>query len=268
MDVAQLFTPLIQANFYRKKGYIPFQGWPFFSTLVEAIMTRNDRPSLRHWKAFERPSIVQQAILLMHTGRPSPLVIDGDIDMSKSGLGLQETLESVVLDLGMLLFESLSAFVQIEYLEFRCTKDVDPPYIDYAFTPFIPRIGTILVPMASHLPDTSDDDSRIAWYQRIDRHVLLKHSPWKFDKLYCLAAFTTLLAMDPLDPGICAVNNGEGLGVLGKLWDKLSSKAGELQQYVPPIKARYVGPCLGIVYDYSKETPFFFATSIPPLVGP
>ena len=91
-------------------------------------MTRNGRPSLRHWKAFERPSIVQQAILLMHTGRPSPLVIDGDIDMSKSDLSLQETLESVVLDLGMLLFESLSAFIEIEYLEFRCTEDVDRIY--------------------------------------------------------------------------------------------------------------------------------------------
>jgi len=131
MDVARLFTPLIQANFYRKKGYT-ISRVAFFSTLVEAIMTRNGRPSLRHWKAFERPSIVQQAILLMHTGRPSPLVIDGDIDMSKSGLSLQETLESVVLDLGILLFESLSAFIEIEYLEFRCTEDVDRIYTTHS----------------------------------------------------------------------------------------------------------------------------------------
>lgn len=242
-DVMGSFDILFGRNPKRK---LPEDGTNRLCLLIESVMSQKDCHSLRHWEAYDRPLVVKQAIALLATGSyQEPTLLCQYVDMSKSGLSLLETLQDMILDLGIVMHQHQLAIVEIEGVQFGKNKEDGVRPIEYAIGPSSINQSTLLIPMASRLPRTETNSSPGMWYEDIGNNKLNPTSTDQWGKMsWPRAALTTLIAVQPLD--LSFGNPPITAGILERN-DKFVSKKGWaaiVSGFLPPVKTRYLGPCL------------------------
>lgn len=234
-------------------------GLHYLPLLIERGMTRKRCRSLRHWTRFDRPDVVRQAVDLMaYGGHKDPDLLYPYLDMSLSGLPLVETLQNVILDLGTIMHECHLAIVEIDRVQFGMKKKLkySDRHIEYAFGPSSMTQGTLLIPMASRLPGSHTELGPVLWYNEIPTVKItgLKGSPG-----YRASVFTTLMAVQPLDPSFGNPGPSITTGILEGKKEFVNKRAwaATAPDFLPPVKTRYLGPCLAIICDNSEQVGSF-----------
>jgi len=198
------------------------------SRLIESVMSQRHCHSLRHWEADDRPAVVKQAITLMATTEAyqEPKLFPQHVDM------LLETLQNIILDLGILIHQCQWAIVEILGTGKKYRRR---PFFDYAFGPSSINKSTLLIPMASRLPGTFLNPGQAIWYEKV---------PEKTQSIKVSAAFSTMIAVQPLDPSF---GNPPITDRILERDNKVVRKESWAASLLPPVKTKYLGPCLAII---------------------
>ncbi|KAH8804435.1 heterokaryon incompatibility protein-domain-containing protein [Xylogone sp. PMI_703] len=241
--VVDCFRPL-QENLYIQSAGRGSNNFPKLALLVEYIMTWYERPSLSTWEGKERRLVVYEALRTMMTGK-HPESKSAATVFSKSQDNMSQTIEGVITDLGAMMYENKCVLLEIEELEPQFAQDSRPEF-DYAFGPLAIKKGMLLVPLASHLPDYGSSSNRVTWAANYTDFDIVQATRYKQSD-WCTITLNNLIVVNPLDE----VYPISAPSVFDKLRQMGRHSSGEVDRAIPPLRATYVCPCLGVIYRHS-----------------